>query len=138
VLSARWEAHLNNRRFTSGELAVVADWCNRNLPPDATLLVHDAGYISYATRFRLTDMVGLKTPGNIPFHVNGTWRTCGAGRGAAVAAIAREQHPDYLVMLRGWDRIYRITDGLRAAGFRLDELRHVREGYEVYRLTPPQ
>ena len=39
----------------------VSHWLNRH-PVSTPILVHDAGYISDATRFPLVDLVGLKTP----------------------------------------------------------------------------
>ncbi len=134
---ARWAEHRANCRFTRTELAPLADWCNHHLPPGARILVHDAGYIAYGTRFELVDLVGLKTPPSVGFHQRYTVPTCGPGRGEAVHQIALRTHPDYLVVLRGWDGIYRLTISLRARGWRLDEVYGAGRQYVVYRLTPP-
>jgi hypothetical protein len=136
-IPARWTLHMNNRRFTSGELDDLATWCRRNLPADAVLLVHDAGYIAAATRFRLVDIVGLKTPSSMEYHARLTWPSCGRDRAEAVHRIALAQRPGYLVALRGWDRIYRLSEGLRLRGWRLEPLRGHDRPYEVFRLTPP-
>ena len=134
----RWAEHQATCRFTRTELAPVADWCRLHLPPNARVLVHDAGYIAYGTRLHLIDLVGLKTPGAVAFHQRYTVPTCGAGRGEAVHQIALRAHPDYLVVLRAWDEIYRITESLHARGWRLDPLYGHDRQYIVYKLTPPQ
>jgi hypothetical protein len=132
-----WQHYRATLRFTGDELDGVARWCREYLPPDATLLVHDIGYISYATPFRLVDFVGLKSPAAREAHRRWTWPACGGmGRSAAVAAIAADARPGYLVMLQGWDGVYQFTAGLRALGWGLVPVRP--EGdYRVYRLVPP-
>jgi hypothetical protein len=137
--SSALETNRANSKFTQMELDALAAWCRDNLPSDAVLLVHDVGYISHATDFRLVDFVGLKTPSSVGFHRSITWPTSGQGRGEAVHEIALGSRPDYLVMLSGWDEIYNITDSLRARGWRLDEVRRPQreEGYSVYRLGIP-
>jgi hypothetical protein len=137
--SSALETNGANSKFTQMELDGLAGWCRENLPSDAVLLVHDVGYISHATDFRLVDFVGLKTPSSVRLHRSITWPTCGQGRGEAVHEIALGSRPDYLVMLKGWDEIYNITDSLRSRGWRLDEVRrpNVEEGYSVYRLSAP-
>ncbi len=134
----RWAEHQATCRFTRTELAPLADWCRHHLPPDARVLVHDAGYIAYGTRLHLIDLVGLKTPSAVEFHQRFTVPTCGAGRGEAVHQIALRTHPDYLVVLRAWDGIYRITESLRARGWQLDPRYGRDRQYVVYKLTPPQ
>jgi hypothetical protein len=139
-LPRAWETARQNRRFTQAELHGVAEWCSTNLPEGATLLIHDAGFISHATNFNLVDFVGLKTPSSVDYHRRLTWPTCGTQRTLAVHEIARDQRPDYLVMLEDWDRIYRITRGLEERGWRLISLRGGDgdgPAYQVYRLEPP-
>jgi hypothetical protein len=137
--STALERNRLNAGFTKTELVDLTSWCRDNLSPDAVLLIHDAGYISHATDFRLVDFVGLKTPSSVHLHRSITWPTCGLGRGQAVHEIALGAHPDYLVMLQGWNRIYKITQSLRTRGWRLDEVRRPDggEGYSVYRLGVP-
>ncbi len=141
-LPRAWETATQNRRFTEVELEGVAEWCTTNLPEDATLLIHDAGYISHATNFNLVDFVGLKTPLSVGYHRRLTWPTCGQQRTLAVHEIARDHQPNYLVMLGAWDRIYGITRGLKGRGWRLTSLRGGGDSdgpaYNVYRLEPPE
>jgi len=133
--------HYNVSRNVAG----VAEWCNANLPANATILVHDAGYIAYATDFHLVDLVGLKTPESIPYHRQWTQPSGGARRADAVDAIARRFQPDYLIALHWWDSLFRITEGLEDKGWRLDLLRVPQDEnqerdpgfYFVYRLHPP-
>jgi hypothetical protein len=131
-----WRHFLSDRDNYTQALFSVSDWSNHHLPPNATLLIHDAGYISYATRFRMVDLVGLKTPSSIDFNRTYTYGTCGLGRALAVGEIARTSKPDYLVVVEDWNRIFRVTEGLSALGWRLDQV-FASESYSVYRLTPP-
>ena len=137
--AAAWNQNKLNARFTEAELEGMAAWSRNHLPRDAVLLVHDVGYISHATDFRLVDFVGLKTPSSVHFHRTMTWPSCGEHRGQAVHQIALLGRPGYLVMLQGWDRIYRITDSLRSQGWRVDEVRspHETHAYRIYRLGLP-
>jgi hypothetical protein len=119
---------------TEQELGGVADWCNANLPTDSVLLIHDAGYIAWATQFRMVDLVGLKTPSSIAPHQQLTLPSGGTRRAEAMASIARNAHASHLVVLETWDDAFSITSGLRSQGMLLEPLR--RGGaYKVYRLT---
>lgn len=132
--------HQEKLDFTRQELAALAAWCKRELPPASRLLVHDAGYIAFATSFQLIDIVGLKTPSNIPHHASLTWPSVGARRGEAIQRIALSQRPDYLVVLNSWDAIYGFTRDLSAFGWRLERVYQSprgETGYAVYRLSPP-
>lgn len=132
-----WREHQAEQSKTRNELAAVANWCNANLPPNSRLLIHDAGYISYATNFRMVDLVGLKTPANIELHRELTYPTDGTKRAAAIDAAALRANSDYVVVLDLWDSIFKITEGLRRYGWRLDEVRT--EGvYRVYHMTRPE
>lgn len=135
-LPARWTEHAATERFTREELDGVARWMRANLPRGATVLVHDVGYVSWATTFRLVDIVGLKSPGSLAPHRVHTWPTCGAGRGEAVARIARESRADHLVVLQRWDEIYRFVESLRARRWTVTPLR-TEGAYRVFRIAPP-
>lgn len=131
-----WARHLVYCDYTRVHLAGVAAWCNANLPPDSTLLIHDAGYIAYATRFRLVDLVGLKTPSSIAAHRDLTHPSGGRLRAEAVSRIARQSHPDYLLVLWWWEQDWHLAAGLREQGW---GVRPVNEQYafRVYALRPP-
>lgn len=131
-----WKLVLRDRDTFTQSVRSVADWTNSHLPPDATVLVHDVGYISYATKFHLVDFVGLKTPSSIEYHRSVTWGTCGAGRVVAVSEIARRANPQYLILMDDWDGNFKISAGLRELGWGLDEMAAL-PLYRVFRLTPP-
>jgi hypothetical protein len=147
----RWAQHLRGRDFTRFELAAVANWAKANLPPDARVRLHDAGYFSWGTPFTLSDFVGLKTPSAIPFHRRFTWSVCMAqpegvdgwdrrarvevARVRAIDGFARESHSTHLVMLTGWDELYNVTGRLRELGWVVQPMRTA-PGYNVYALTP--
>ncbi len=46
-----WGQYLELRTYAKMQLDGLAEWVNANLPPDSTLLIHDAGYIAYDTKF---------------------------------------------------------------------------------------
>jgi hypothetical protein len=134
--SFHWNEFLQHRDHATQSLNAVAAWSNANLPTNATLLIHDAGYISYATSFHLVDFVGLKTPSSIELNRRYTYGQCGSGPALAVSEIARQARPDYLIMTDDWDAAFRVTPGLRALGWGLDEINYS-GGYRVFHLTPP-
>ncbi|SPB17195.1 hypothetical protein NOV72_04399 [Caballeronia novacaledonica] len=126
--------------LTAREYVSLAKWVNTNLPPDATLLIHDAGYLSYATSFRLVDLVGLKTPRNVVYHRACTAPTEGKDRRLAVSSIAMTSGATYAVIMQDtagfWSSLAR---DLESTGWHLREVRApaIRRGYAVYALTPP-
>jgi hypothetical protein len=124
-------------RLTRTELAPLAGFLNSRVPPDATLLIHDAGYVAHGTPFHLIDLVGLKTPKSAAWHAALTLPSCGAARGEALHRIALDSEAGYFVVLRGWDRIYRLTGSLAARGWAVSPLRLRKAGYDVFRIHPP-
>jgi hypothetical protein len=150
----RWRYHLATCGFTRDELAPVADWTRANLPAESRLMIHDAGYISWATQFQLVDMVGLKTPSSVDEHRRLTWQTCASAdrslplrefadkvngaRVKAIAELALHSRPTHLVILGGWERLYGIVRGLQTLGWEVQPVRDAPLGYDVYRLAPPR
>jgi hypothetical protein len=127
------QRYVDGVAFTRTELAELADWVHRNLAEDAPIAVHDAGYLAFATDRRLIDVVGLKTPGSHPVHEALTAPSGGAGRGEALARILLDSQSEHFVLLREWDRIFAIAEGLRAAGVELTPVR-VDGEYQVFRV----
>lgn len=152
-LPERAQERENFERFARVELGGVATWANEHLPREAKVLVHDAGYLSWATPFQLVDLVGLKTPASVPPHRELTWGTCVAyrpapgtpdlfeqvndGRARAVERILEHEAPSHLVVLRHWNTIYQLVPRLSARGWRFGTLRENAWGYEVFTVTPP-
>jgi len=137
-LPSHWKQHLDSRNYARDNLAGVANWMNENLPPGSKLLIHDAGYVAWGTDFPLADLVGLKSPQAIELHRSFSFPTNGVARAEAIHRFALGERPDYAVLLTGWDRIFKMADGLRAHGWRLDPLTQEKQfTYRVYRLTPP-
>ena len=48
-------------------MVAVAQWLDRNTPPDALIAAHDIGAIGYFTRRPILDLAGLISPEVIPF-----------------------------------------------------------------------
>ncbi len=126
-----------DREFTRVELGGVTRFVREHLPADAVVRVHVVGFLSFETPFHLVDLVGLKTPSSVGLHRALTWARCGAGRTDAVDLIARRAHATHLVVLQSWDKLFEITQGLRAHGWTLELLTEPGHSYEIYRLTEP-
>jgi hypothetical protein len=128
--------YLHECAYFDTELRSSAIWCTDHLPPDSVLMVHDAGYIAYATKFKIVDVVGLKTPDAIPINKRLIWATRGGGRGAAAAEIAVLHHAGYLVVLRSWTEMAALPAQMRAIGWAVTPMRSG-GAYEVFRITAP-
>ena len=129
---------LHLRLVDAQEFADMAIWVRDNVPRDSRILVHDAGALSFYAPNPLIDLVGLKTPSSIGVHRRLTWPSCGADRGRAMAEIARNSRPDYVVVIADWDRIFAITGALKTAGWTLMPVRTPigqLNGYSVYRVA---
>lgn len=129
--------YLRECEYFDRNLHDVAKWCQQNIPSNATLLVHDAGYIAYATNFHIVDFVGLKTPEAIVAQRQYTWPSAGDDRAEALAHIALDSKAEYLIVIQIWPAVASLPDELRELGWRVDPLR-TDEGYYVFHLTPPK
>ncbi|MEO8503957.1 MAG: hypothetical protein ABI609_08685 [Acidobacteriota bacterium] len=125
------------RSFIGGETAANARWLREHLPANARVLVHDAGYVAFATPFTLIDVVGLKSPGSAVRHREITLPSCGTRRGEAIADIATAARATYLVTLAEWEQRFGFVAALEHAGWRVERLRNGHSGYSVYALTQP-
>jgi len=137
IVMSRYDA---DTQQAANEFVSLAHWLDTHLPRDATLLIHDAGYLSYATTFKLVDMVGLKTPGSIAYHRACTAPSNGRDRGLAISAIALTSGARYAVIKQDSPPFWAtLGTDLAATGWGLRELRapSMPGGYAVYALTPP-
>ena len=136
---AAWRRHQSFYASRTDELAAVATFTRDHIPATAKILVHDAGYIAYATDHRLVDMVGLKTPSSAAAHARWTLPSCGRNRGQAVHEIALASQAEYMIVLNGWDRRYGFVDNLARRGWQCDIVRPVTSGrgYVIYQIKPP-
>lgn len=114
---------------------MVGKWAQENLPPDARVLVHDAGAFAWATSFETTDIVGLRTPSSIAFHKNFTLPSAGQNRSKAVSEIARFNDITHAVILNDffWED---LAKDLRKEGWKLTPIREPNSiGYVVYEIS---
>jgi hypothetical protein len=135
---ALWPIYYRDGTATAAELRHTAEWIDSHVPPEAVVLVHDAGAVSVFAHRRLVDLVGLKTPDSIAAHAQYTGPTCGTDRAKAVAMIARRAGAAYFVAVSRWERDFRFRDGLVAEGFQVSTERTPvsgQPGYFVYRLV---
>jgi len=122
------------RAYTVSELMPLAEWVKHNVPADSRILVHDIGYLAYAIHQPLVDMVGLKSDTAMRLHRQASWPSCGGARPAAIAGLALQERPAYLITLEPWDRVFRIREGLRQVAT-LKQLRESEKGYVVYSIA---
>lgn len=131
-----WSFYRDSLKITADQEQLVI-WSRRNLPRDARVLIHDAGYFGWKTDFALVDVVGLKSPDSIAAHRRWTLPSAGRDRDRAVAEIALRAKVTHAIIL---DRPFwgDIAGHLRQAGWRLEPLRTGPDAaYRVYRLTAP-
>jgi len=133
-ISERWFFYLGWRNFYYVQLTGMADWCRQHLPSSSTLLVHDAGYIAFATPFHLIDLVGLKTPTNIAYHQRFTLPTGGQDRTKAIDMIIKASNARYLIVLKAWENDMYIGHDLKILGWKLEPVYAQPQGYTVYRI----
>lgn len=130
-----WSFYRDSLAMTADQEQLVV-WAKANLPRDARILIHDAGYFGWQTDFALVDVVGLKSPQSIPVHRRLTLPSAGRDRGLAVADIARQARVSHAIIL---DRPFwgDIAQNLRDNGWQLVALRAgPGADYHVYRAIP--
>ncbi len=76
----------------NGEMVSVAQWLDRNTPPDALIAAHDIGAIGYFARRPILDLAGLISPEVIPFIRDE----------AKLSEWMRARGARYLVTFPGW------------------------------------
>lgn len=135
LLPPHWRAYTSSRTYTMVELASVAQWLQQHVPNNSTLLIHDAGYLAYATHFHLIDMVGLKTPSSVYLHQQYTLPSQRKQLVVAISQIGLQSHSDYLVVLKGWNEGLKIVPRLQALHWQLQLVRSSEQGYEVYKIN---
>jgi hypothetical protein len=137
LFTPRWQESMIRRQRISSAVETAAQWCQMHLPAHTRLLIHDAGYLSCATDFPLTDLVGLKSPDSIRDHRELTWTSAGARRAEAIARIARRNRAECLIVSQNWNQLFHISAGLQKLGWKVKRLNPGSDFYEVYGLSPP-
>ncbi|MBO0693577.1 MAG: hypothetical protein J2P58_11820 [Acidimicrobiaceae bacterium] len=138
TFSGHWSDWTGSRNFTTTQLRPVAQWANAHIPKRSAVMIHDAGYIAFGTDLHLVDVVGLKTPTAVEINKHDiTAETDWPGRAKALNRLAQLTHPQYLIVLKGWDYDFGITQAFRSRGWSLRRLRTVvgTDGYDVYAMT---
>lgn len=134
---ARWNFYLFERNYFNHNLSNLANWCKQHLPPDGVILVHDAGYMAYATPFHLIDMVGLKTPSSIYYHKTMTFPSNGVLRDQAVSRILLHDRPGYLIVFYSWEHKFDTVYNLQQLGWHFTLLWTEKNAYSVYKIDYP-
>jgi hypothetical protein len=71
----------------------LGEWVARNLPANARLALNDVGAIAFVSRREVVDLMGLVTPGIIPYRRSGE---------AGVLKYIEQACPDYLIIFPAW------------------------------------
>jgi hypothetical protein len=105
------------------------------LPPEATILVHDAGYAAWVRpNGRLVDAVGLKTPAAMESHRR--YGSTPTDMAAAMNEIAGEGRITHVVALTD-DIWVQVTSELARSGWQLTPVAEGRNGFRVQEARPP-
>jgi uncharacterized membrane protein len=124
-----WRAHV------SQELPAYAAVLAR-FPLDTVVAVGDAGYLAYATRFPLIDIVGLKTPRIAAIH-----RSRRMDMSTMLDRVLSERRARVLVVWQAWDTRAGFVRGLVDHGWSTTDLRPATPDplghYRVVLLAPP-
>jgi hypothetical protein len=110
---------------------------DRTLPANAVVLVHDAGAVSFYTRFHLVDVVGLKTPWSAEVHRRLTLPSARARLGEAADEIARRSHADFFLTMWSVEQETRLLSRLVARGWRIVPI-HYQCSYTLFAILPPK
>ncbi len=123
-------------RTLSRDNAAMAEWVAKNLPPDAVVMVHDAGRISLSGNQPLVDLVGLKSPFSADVHRGATYARC-ERTPSAISDIARRSGAGFIVVTTDWDRIFGLTESLARTGWKVARADTERGDafYRVYRIS---
>jgi hypothetical protein len=131
-----WQFYVQRTQSTTMQLAHISNWCAQNLPPRAVLLINDAGYISFTTSFHLIDLVGLKSPNIIHYYQAVKTTDPQIRHATVIAAIIRDQHPQYLILPTLAEQTLNLTQHLEPLGWHLQSIRNdTSDGYYVYKIV---
>jgi len=139
LASFGWSMRLHRYacRFTEESSESAARFCETHIPADAVILIHDVGYLPWRTRFRFSDLVGLKTPANLAEHAALTYPSAGRERPEAIHRIALRSGARYCVVHNPWEYDHGIARALRTHGWLVRPLRPRTAQYQVYEIRPP-
>lgn len=115
----------------------MVDDAVQNVPADAVIMIHDAGYIAWAApHFRLVDAVGLKSPARTDWGqaVAATEKT----RADFVVRTAATSGLTYFIGLDADPFWGKLGSYLTQSGWKMDRLAGSGTDYSLYRLSPPQ
>jgi hypothetical protein len=137
-LPSRYRSWHDGFEAHGADLERVSRWLRAEVPLETPVLLHDIGYLSFATTHRLVDLVGLKRPASVEANRRWTLPTAGRLRWRALAEIAAAERPGYAVFLPDWSEVCKLETGLAAAGLRMSRVPHQdpeSRGYVAFRLS---
>jgi len=139
ILSPQFITHvyIENIYNERNQLLDIIKWCKKNIPSNATILIQDAGYIAYASHYKLVDIVGLKSPVSLYYHQLLTYPSDGKLRTEAISRIAHHTGGEYLILTPEWEKSFHITDDLKKLGWTIKLLYQGvgNNGYLIYKIS---
>lgn len=135
-LSSTLDSYVEAVKGVSADNAGMAYWVAHNVPPQAVVMVHDAGKISRIGEQPLMDLVGLKSPYSTEVHRRKTFAKC-VRDPTAISDIARYAKASYMVVTKDWDSIFALTNSLAHTGWTVERADTGRGDthYKVYKIT---
>ena len=124
--------HVEEVNMVSEDNLQMAQWVAGHVPPEAVVMVHDAGRISTIGDHPLVDLVGLKSPSSVAVHQGTTFKACGRVS-AAISEIARNAGASYMIVTADWDQLFLLTESLRVEGWTVERV-DVERGESIYRV----
>lgn len=131
-----FRTHVDDVNAVAKDNLQMAHWVARNVPPEAVVMVHDAGRISTVGEHPLVDLVGLKSPFSVAVHRNTTFKAC-TRVSTAITEIASKSKASYMVVTADWDRLFLLTESFRVEGWTVEraDVERGESNYRVYRIS---
>ncbi len=101
------------------DLAATAAWIDAHADPDTPLLIHDIGYMAYATEQPLWDIVGLKTAASRPINAAALPLGPGPALGRALTDMLAAAQSCQILVSTGWNKSLDFAGKLEAEGWRV-------------------
>ncbi|MEM9011687.1 MAG: hypothetical protein AAGE18_10700 [Pseudomonadota bacterium] len=120
-------------------MAAVSAWLETHLPPGQPLMLHDIGYVAWATERPLIDVVGLKTPAAREAHRRHAGLGTAGQLSAVLDSLAWAEGGCFVMISNGFDRRGLMRGALPSKGWSLTlvEADGGPPGYRVWALTDP-
>ncbi|WP_095594940.1 hypothetical protein [Actibacterium pelagium] len=115
-----WPRALQEVRTKAVSLAATARWIDENLHAEDTLMLHDVGFVSFATDQVLFDIVGLKSPYAQTIVEDYAFQKGLPGLQRALSKMVVQSKACYFLASNSWNDTFNMTELLIQDGWRLE------------------